>query len=166
MWTDSLGNAVTLRDAAGQPALNDFVDGFIASEARAVNILALAETDGSPLVQGYAAAVHMFAESRDAPRRAGPFIRRAVAGAGACTTREQRFIQAVAAWVAGDVAQAIALHQEQAQEHPRDLVSLKLGHYHLFNQGNSPGMLRMALAALPAAGDVPYLHGMLAFAWE
>ena len=24
----------------------------------------------------------------------------------------------------------------------------------------------MALAALPAAGDVPYLHGMLAFAWE
>jgi hypothetical protein len=27
-------------------------------------------------------------------------------------------------------------------------------------------MLRMALAALPAAGDVPYLHGMLAFAWE
>jgi hypothetical protein len=27
-------------------------------------------------------------------------------------------------------------------------------------------MLRLALAALPAAGDVPYLHGMLAFAWE
>ncbi len=27
-------------------------------------------------------------------------------------------------------------------------------------------MLRIALAALPAAGDVPYLHGMLAFAWE
>ena len=56
---------------------------------------------------------------------------------------------------------AIALHEEQAREYPRDLASLKLGHYHLFNRGDSPGMLRMALAALPAAGDVPYLHGML-----
>ncbi|MDB5860931.1 MAG: hypothetical protein JWQ76_4620, partial [Ramlibacter sp.] len=42
----------------------------------------------------------------------------------------------------------------------------KLAHYHLFNRGDAPGMLRVALAALPAAGDVPYLHGMLAFGWE
>jgi hypothetical protein len=41
-----------------------------------------------------------------------------------------------------------------------------LGHYHLFNRGDAPAMLRLALAALPAAADVPYLHGMLAFAWE
>ncbi len=66
----------------------------------------------------------------------------------------------------GDIPRAIALHEEQARQHPRDLASLKLGHYHLFNQGNSPGMLKMALASLPAAGDVPYLHGMTAFAWE
>jgi tetratricopeptide (TPR) repeat protein len=45
-------------------------------------------------------------------------------------------------------------------------VSLKLAQYHLFNRGDSPGMLRVALHALPAAGDVPYLHGMAAFAWE
>jgi hypothetical protein len=68
--------------------------------------------------------------------------------------------------VEGDIPLAVALHEEQAREYPRDLASLKLGHYHLFNLGDSPGMLRTALAALPAAGDVPYLHGMLAFAWE
>ncbi len=72
----------------------------------------------------------------------------------------------MAAWVEGDIPRAIELHEEQTHKNPRDLVSLKLGHYHLFNRGNSPGMLRMALAALPSAGDVPYLHGMLAFAWE
>jgi len=72
----------------------------------------------------------------------------------------------VAAWVHGDVPRAIALHEEQAREFPRDLASLKLGHYHLFNRGNAPAMLRMALAAQPAAADVPYFHGMLAFAWE
>lgn len=166
MWTDSLGNPVTLHDGGSLGAVNDFVEGFIASEARAVHILAAAPGDGSAIVQAYAAAVHMFAESRDAPGNARPFLERAQAAASAATAREKRFIEAVAAWVAGDITRAIALHEEQAREHPRDLASLKLGHYHLFNRGDSPGMLRMALAALPAAGDVPYLHGMLAFAWE
>lgn len=166
MWTDVLGNAVTLRDGASLASLNDFVEGFIASEARAVNILAAAQADGSAIVQACAAAVHMFAESGDAPANARPFLERAQAAAAQATPREQRFIEAIAAWVAGDLPRAIALHEEQAREHPRDLASLKLGQYHLFNQGNSPGMLRIALAALPAAGDVPYLHGMLAFGWE
>ncbi|HSW18225.1 MAG TPA: tetratricopeptide repeat protein [Ramlibacter sp.] len=164
--TDSLGNAVTLDDASALPALNDFVDGFIASEARAVNILGAAQADHSPLVQACAAAVHMFAESREAPANARPFIARARAASARATSREQRFIEAVAAWADGDIDRAIALHDEQARLHPRDLVSLKLGHYHLFNRGDSPGMLRMGLQALPAAADVPYLHGMLAFAWE
>ena len=59
-----------------------------------------------------------------------------------------------------------ALHQEQAREHPRDLVSVKLGQYHCFNTGDCPGMLRLALSALPAAADVPYVHGMAAFGYE
>ena len=80
--------------------------------------------------------------------------------------REQRYIEAIAAWAEGDIARAIALHQEQAREHPRDLASLKLGQYHCFNIGDCPGMLRLALAALPAAADVPYLHGMAAFGYE
>ncbi|RYF44087.1 MAG: tetratricopeptide repeat protein [Comamonadaceae bacterium] len=166
MWTDVLGNPVTLQDAASLPAVNDFVEGFIASEARAANILAAAQSDHSPIVQAYAAAVHMFAESHDAPCNARPFIDRALAGTAATTAREQRMVAAVAAWIEGNLARAIALHEEQACQHPRDLASLKLGHYHLFNRGDSPGMLRMGLATLAAAGDVPYLHGMLAFAWE
>jgi hypothetical protein len=117
-------------------------------------------------VQAYCAALHMFAESRDAPANARPYIEQALHSPMTATPREQRFVQAVKAWVDGDLPRAIALHEEQAREHPRDLASLKLGQYHLFNRGDSPGMLRMALAALPAAGDVPYLHGMLAFAWE
>ncbi|MDB5875227.1 MAG: hypothetical protein JWQ07_4669 [Ramlibacter sp.] len=166
MWTDSLGNAATLDDATSLAGLNDFVEGFIASEARAANILETAARDTSPIVQACAAAVHMFAESRDAPASARPFLEQALAGENRCSKRERRFIQAVRAWVDGNIPRAIALHEEQAQEYPRDLASLKLAHYHLFNVGDSPGMLRIALAALPAADDVPYLHGMIAFAWE
>ena len=73
---------------------------------------------------------------------------------------------AVSAWAAGDLAQAINLHEQQAQEFPRDLASIKLGQYHLFNAGNSPGMLRLALHGLSASADVPHMHGMAAFAWE
>ncbi|MFY3382838.1 tetratricopeptide repeat protein [Paracidovorax sp. MALMAid1276] len=163
--TDSLGNAVALHDAASLGPLNDFVGGFIACEARAVNVLQAAG-DASAIVQACCAALHMFAESADAPRNARPFIDQALASAPRASEREQRFVAAVAAWVQGDLPRAIALHEEQARLHPRDLASVKLGQYHLFNRGDSPGMLRLALQALPAAGDVPYLHGMLAFGWE
>jgi len=163
--TDSLGNPLTLHDATSAAALNDFVEGFIACEARAVNVLNAA-ADTSPIVQASCAALHMFAESADAPRNARPFIDQALAHATETSEREQRFVAAVAAWVDGDLPRAIALHEEQARLHPRDLASLKLGQYHLFNRGDSPGMLRLALQALPAAAEVPYLHGMLAFGWE
>jgi tetratricopeptide (TPR) repeat protein len=169
MLTDSLGNAVTLQDAASLSAVNDFVEGFISCEARVANILQVAESDLSPLVQACCAALHMFAESAQGPLNARPYMDRARTSlkmTPGVTQREQRFVAAIAAWVDGDLAQAIRLHQEQVQEHPRDLVSLKLGQYHLFNIGDAPGMLKLALAALPAARDVPYVHGMAAFGWE
>ncbi|MCJ0765305.1 tetratricopeptide repeat protein [Variovorax terrae] len=163
---DALGNPLAVSDPASVAAVNDFVEGFIACEARAVNVLPAAQHDDGPIVQAYAAALHMFAESREGPGNARPFIERALASPLAASEREQRFVRAVQAWIDGDINLAIRLHEEQAREHPRDLASLKLGQYHLFNQGDSPGMLRLALAALPAAADVPYLHGMAAFAWE
>jgi hypothetical protein len=166
MWTDCLGNPVTLDSERGLASLNDFVEGFIASEERVLNVIGAAESDMSPIVQASAAAVHMFAEAREGPVNARPFIERALARAGETTGREQRFVAAIAAWVDGDIPRAIALHEEQVREHPRDLASLKLGQYLAFNAGDSPRMLRIALSALPAAADVPYLHGMLAFAWE
>ncbi len=169
MLTDSLGNPVTLQDAASLGAVNDFVQGLISCEARVANILQVAETDLSPLVQACCAALHMFAESAQGPLNARPYIARARSSlklTPGVTQREQRFVAAIAAWVEGDIVQAIRLHQEQVQEHPRDLASLKLGQYHLFNIGDAPGMLKLALAALPATQDVPYLHGMAAFGWE
>ena len=166
MWTDVLGNPVNLEHAGSLGGLNDFVEGFIASEARAVDILQTAAVDAAPLVQACAAAVHMFAETRAASSHARHFIKRAYASPLQPTRREQGFVRAVEAWVDGDVALSSALLEHHVREFPRDLVALKLAHYHLFNRGDSPGMLRLALTALPAAADVSYLHGMLAFAWE
>lgn len=166
MSTDCLGNPVTLQHPESLAAVDDFVEGFIASESRAANLLEIADRERACIVQAYAAALHMFAESREAASNARPFAAQALAASASATPREQRFARAIAHWIEGDLPSAIALHEEQAREFPRDLASLKLCHYHLFNRGDSPGMLRTALLALPSAGDVPYLHGMLAFAWE
>ena len=166
MLADSLGNPVHLQDPASLGALNDFVEGFISCEARVANILQVGDSDHSAIVQAACAALHMFAESPDGPVHARPFIARALRNSTRASEREQRFVAAVAAWVAGDLARAAALHEEQARACPRDLVSIKLGQYHLFNRGDAAGMLRLALAALPHASDVPHLHGMAAFAWE
>jgi len=163
---DSFGNPLTLDEAASLPFVDDFVMGFVSTEARAANLLALADRDASPIVQAYSATLHLFAESRDATANARPFLDKARAASHRATPREQRYIAAIEAWAEGDIATAIALHAEQAQEYPRDLVSVKLGQYHCFNTGDCPGMLRLALAALPAASDVPYVHGMAAFGYE
>ena len=163
---DCLGNPVLLQDRSSLTALNDFVEGFIACEARAVNVLTLAESDQSAIAQVCCAALHMFAESPEGPIHARPFIDAALVAAPRASARERQFVAAIAAWAEGDLALAIRLHQELAQNHPRDLVSVKLGQYHLFNQGDASGMLRMALTALPAAADVAQMHGMAAFGWE
>ena len=47
--TDCLGNALTLHDTASVDRVNDFVEGFIASEARAVRVLEAGD-DPSPTV--------------------------------------------------------------------------------------------------------------------
>ena len=166
MVSDSLGNPVHLENPASLAAVNDFVDGFISCEARVTNVLGISATENSPIVQAYCAALHMFAESAAGPANARPFIDTALGNAKVASPREQNFVASVAAWVDGDIPRAIQLHEQQISEFPRDLASLKLGQYHLFNQGNAPGMLRLALASLPQAGDVAYLHGMLAFGWE
>ena len=166
MLNDSLGNPVHLEDPSSLSAVNDFVEGLIACEARAVNVLSIAGTDRSPIVQAYSAALHMFSESRDGPSKARPFIESALGNTAVISAREQNFVAAIHAWVEGDIARAIRLHEQQAREFPRDLASLKLGQYHLFNQGDAAGMLRMALTVLPHASDVAYMHGMAAFGWE
>lgn len=166
MVCDSLGNPVHLEDASSASALNDFVDGFLSCEARVSNVLSVSSSEMGPLIQAYCAALHMFAESREAPVNARPYIDHALSSTSLISRREKQFVAAVAAWVDGDIAKAIAIHEQIADEFPRDLASVKLGQYHLFNQGNPAGMLRLALKVLPHAADVVYMHGMAAFAWE
>ena len=149
--------------------MTDFIEGFLGYESRILAVLAAAEHDQSLIVQAYAAALWMFSESPAGPPKARAHLAAAARAAQAgmpATERERQFAQAVAHWAAGELHEALALHDALAHLHPRDLASIKLGQYHAFNLGDSPTMLRLALHALPALLEQACLHGMLAFGWE
>lgn len=163
---DAFGNPVTLTDAGSLAVLNDFVEGFAACQLRVLKVLDIAAQEPGVLVQAYAATLHLFAETPQAPTLAQPFLDRALNPLQPATPRERLFARAVLAWAEGAVDQALALLEALLREHPRDLVALKLAQVLAFNLGDSPRMLRLALHCKAAAADVAYLHGMLAFGYE
>ncbi len=167
MTTDILGNRVTAANSRTLAGIDDFIGGFLSYQDKAANILPAAEADSDNcLANAYAAMAWMFLEAPEAPQHAAPFVARALAAADRVTPREATNARMAAAWVAGDVPTAIAFCEDIARAHPRDLVAIKVGQYHLFNRGDAPGMLRVALHALPAGETMAYLHGMAAFGYE
>lgn len=170
MPTDLLGNPHSVSEPASQAAVDAFVHGFMASELGVLRLLDVAPHDDHPLVQALTAVLQMFAEAPGALAAAAPHLARAQAWAqthsSSLVPREQQWMDAAQAWVDGDVPQAMARLEAIVSAHPRDLAAVKLGQYLAFNLGDSATMLRLAQHALPAAADVPYLHGMNAFALE
>ncbi len=161
---DYLGNPVS-----GEPEalaeVDEFVAGFIGYETRAANVVrnAAARPDHG-LLNLYAGMLFMLLESPQGPGRAQPFLDKA--RAADLNERERRTAEFLTAWTEGDLPQAAALSEAIAKDWPRDLAMVKLSQYLAFNRGDFAGMLRIALQALPAAGDVAQMHGMVAFGYE
>ena len=167
MQRDYLGNPVSGDCAATLAAIDHFVGGFLGYEQRMLEVIAAADSDpDSCLANAYAGWIWMFLESPHAPAHAAKYLERAARAAGAATERERLATELLRAWVAGDLERATRTADGILETAPRDLAALKLHQYFNFCRGRAPDMLRVALAALPFAGDVPALHGMLAFSFE
>jgi hypothetical protein len=167
MLSDSLGNPVGAMGAATLRAVDDFALGLLAYETRAEGIVAAA--DAAPeccLANVYAGMLWMFLEAPDAATRAVPYLAAAERTLAGATWREQLNVALLRAWIADDVPGAIGVCERITDEFPRDLAVVKVHQYFEFNRGNSPAMLRVALKVAARNADVPYLHGMLAFAYE
>ncbi|TCS09366.1 tetratricopeptide repeat protein [Caulobacter sp. BK020] len=167
MRTDYLGNPVSGTSDAALAAIDSFVDGFLSYETRAAEVIGAAEAHADhALLNAYAAILWLLLEAPEAAERAAPYLARARTAAAEAHPREKAFVDFVAAWSADDIPSALAIADTILAAWPRDLLVLKLRHYHDFNHGDFPAMLRAASAALPHADDVAHLHGMLAFAYE
>jgi len=166
MTTDFLGNPLSSTREETAAAIDDFVHGFLAYETKAVNVLGAADADpGDALANAYAAFLWMFSEAAGAEERAAPYAARAHAAERA-SPRERAAVDVARAWSGGDVARAAEIARAGLEAFPRDLTLLKLYQYFRFNEGRSDDMLEAAAAVAERNADCPYMHGMIAFAYE
>lgn len=167
MRRDLLGNPVTVDSDAALAGVDDFVAGMLAYETRAVRVLAAADaTPGACLLNAYAAALHLLIEAPEGPANAEPYLRRAEAAALGATPRERATSAFVRAWARDDIPEAMRIGEAVIGEHPRDLLMVKLLHYHAFNAGRFAEMLRIVERVETQTQDVAWMHGMAAFAYE
>lgn len=167
MQRDYLGNPVSGSQEQTLTPIDDFIEGLLAYEKRAENIIAAADSDpDSCLANSYAGFLWMLLEAPEAAQHALRYLLAAERSAARASRREQLNAALLRAWVDGDVPRALLLCDQATDDCPRDLVMAKLHHYFEFNRGNAPEMLRVALKIGDAAADVPYVHGMAAFAFE
>lgn len=166
MSADFLGNAVSTDDPAALAAIDAFVGGLISYQTRIADVLKAAVPGAPVLVQAYAGVLHLLAETTGAEAQAQPFLAAAQAGEAAANPREQGWIAALRHWTHGEIDATIAAFAAIVAASPHDLAALKLLQYHLFNRGDFAAILRPALAVQEQAGALPYLGGMLAFAYE
>lgn len=118
------------------------------------------------IANAYAATYYLTQESEEGDRQAAPYLNAAKKYLANANQREKLYVWAIDAWAKSDFAQAIAYHEQIAQEFPRDLICVQMGQYHYFYLGNKEGLLQIAEKVLPASLENHYLHGMLAFGLE
>ncbi len=94
------------------------------------------------------------------------FLERAEKLSKGANPREQAWLEATRAWLAGDADKSFALHERLLGEWPRDLLSAKVAQLHALNRGDAEGMLRVGERIFAANTDNPYVAGMQAFALE
>jgi Flp pilus assembly protein TadD len=167
MQQDYLGNPITAQRDATLRGIDDFIEGYLAYETRAERILGAADADpGSCLANVYAGLLWMLLEAPEGARHAAKYLAAAERAAPLAARREQLNAAVLRAWVDDDPARTLRLCDQISDEFPRDLVIVKTHQYFEFNRGNSPEMLRVALKVATTNADVPYVHGMTAFAYE
>ncbi|MEX2518638.1 MAG: tetratricopeptide repeat protein [Paracoccaceae bacterium] len=165
--TDHWGNAVTGSEPATMQAIRDFSEGLIAFDRKAGAIVKAAKRDpGSALANAYAAVLMMWLERADSPALARPFIEAAEAAAPGATERERRVVSYTRRWVERDIPGVVAAAKEVLDEHPADLVTVKIRQTHQFDWGDATGMLHSARYGVKALPDEPGALGMLAFGLE
>jgi hypothetical protein len=166
------------RDARGLPvsgapskvidAIDRFTLDFLDARDSAGAILDLAERHHDcALVQCYAAAMHLYSQSRSAIEAcAAPLLARARASSPDLTERERLLLEALEAWARGDLPRAIAHLEELTGRWPRDIVAGKFGEFLFFEAPDYARHLRFMERMAAANAGVAAFHAMHSFALE
>ncbi|WP_120010699.1 tetratricopeptide repeat protein [Teichococcus vastitatis] len=164
MIRDAQGNAVST-SAEAVRAFDHVVEGYLTYRADTAQRLApLIAADPefglAHILKGYLAMAAvdgaLVPRAREALGTAGPHLRRG-------TPRERAHAEALAAWINGDIARTLAIWEEIQEEHPRDVLALRLHHVIAFWSGRSERMLTRVERIVPRwSSDVPGWGAVLA----
>ena len=167
MLTRANGLALTSRNQADADALDAVEAALLRYGKDVADYLASPAAHGdSAYAVAMAAALHLMAMTAPGRERARPLVARAERLAAGATAHEQLFVGAIVAWARGNLKGAIARHMIIAERWPRDLLSVKILHFHQINTGDFAGMLASMQPVVAAQPHVGYVHGMHAFALE
>jgi tetratricopeptide (TPR) repeat protein len=167
MLTDIYGNEVTCDNPEIITGINGFITGYLSYTPVITEVFETAEAHpNSCLANAYSAFLWLFLESPEGPVKAQPFVDRAIKASHDASQREKWIAHIAQAWVHDDIPTVLELFEKILRANPRDLASLKLAQYHLFNKGDALDMLRLANLCYDASTDISYMHGMAAFAYE
>jgi hypothetical protein len=162
---DNFGSSTT-SSVSALNGINDFAEGFVAYQPRAINVLTTADAHpDSALANIYAGILWMFLERPEAPVKSKPYSERAELLSG-LNRREQGMLAVLKAWQQHDYSRVLAIGEALTIEFPHDLPLLKIMQYHAFNAADAPMMLRMALAGEAANADRAPVYSMIAFGHE
>lgn len=168
MIQDAQGLGVTTDSPQAVAAINQFIDQALTygCEAEATILQAIAADEDCAIAQAYAAAYYLSQENWAGRVSAKPYLKKALAGAAQVSRREQFYIHGIHAWGQGQIEQAIGCHVALMQDFPQDLLAVQQAQYHYFYQGDSQGLLNVALAAQPLLHQTPLHYSLLAFGLE
>jgi hypothetical protein len=168
MIQDVQGLAVTTDSPQAVEVINQFIDQALTygCEAEATILKAIDVDEDCAIAQAYAAAYYLSQENWAGQVRAKPYLKKALAGVARVSRREQLYIQGIHAWGQGQIERAIGYHVALVQEFPQDLLAVQQAQYHYFYQGDSQGLLNVALTAQPMLYQTPLHDSLLAFGLE
>ena len=151
MHRDLNGLAVTTGSATAAAAFDRLIASFLASRADTPQHLAGAlEADPSfglaHCARGYLAAISFDETKRPVAAAAAKAARQHTRFA---TARERAHVEALDAWVAGDLCQAALVWDQILAEHPRDVLAFRLAHFLHFWLSRPDRMLASVRAVAP-----------------
>ncbi|MFQ5567347.1 MAG: tetratricopeptide repeat protein, partial [Paracoccaceae bacterium] len=171
---DASGLPLTLEDHQAGVAWDRAVTAFLAHSAATPEHLAIVLARAPEFALGWAARgmfTLLLGRSELVPVAAEALVkaRAAIAQAGA-TRREESYVEALAAYLAGRPSRAVAILDAVLERHPEDALAMKLVHAIRFVLGDRRGMLTSVRSAIghygPEHPHAGYVMGCLSFALE
>ena len=167
MARDGQGLEVSNAGVEAIAALDFLTDEWLGFGNRLAVFMTAADKDERcAMLPVLAANLMLSMNSADGHAMAKRYLARAKELARDANPRERAWIAATEAWVAGETDRSLAIHEDMANEWPRDLLAGKLGQLHAFNRGDAEALLRIGERLFAANRDNRYVYAMYAFGLE